>query len=429
MNADGRNAIELLQLTMLRRLLGRLRRDNAFYAPRLARAGVDETVASLAAFARNMPLTAKAELVADQAAHSPYGTNLTEPLSRYTRFHQTSGTTAAPLRWLDTPESWSAMLDVWGRVFEASRVGADDRVLLAFSFGPFIGFWLAFEAAARTGAMCLPGGGLSTAARLQLTLDHRVTVLCCTPTYAIRMGQAARELGMDLRGGAVRAIIVAGEPGGSVPATRSLIESLWPGATVADHHGMTEVGPVSYACPARPGVLHVVEPAFFAEVIDPDTLDPVPDGETGELVLTTLHRAASPLLRYRTGDIVRREPPSACACGSHETTLVGGILARADDMITVRGVNVYPSAVDQIVRACDHVAEYQVQLGGGDGAPVTELTLQVEPTPDCPDPAALASQLAESCRNALSLRIPVTLAPAGTLPRFEMKAQRWHRQT
>ncbi len=425
MTPHSRDQIESMQLDMLRVLLGRLRRSNRFYAPRLETAGLDDRVDSLATFTQRMGLTTKQQLVDDQAAHPPYGTNLTEPIERYTRCHQTSGTTAAPLRWLDTPQSWEAVLGVWGRVLEASRVGPHDRVMFAFSFGPFIGFWLAFEAAIRAGAMCLPGGGLSTLARLQMILDQRATVLCCTPTYAIRLGETAREQGLDLGRAAVRAILVAGEPGGSVPAVRRHIQSLWPGAAVADHHGMTEVGPVSYACPAQPDVLHVVEPAFMAEVIDPATQKPLEPGGAGELVLTTLHRDASPLLRYRTGDLVTLRRDEPCACGTHDTALVGGILARTDDMITVRGVNVHPGAVDEIVRSVEGVAEYQVHVQSR--GPMTEMAIHVEPAGACEDSEALARRLADRFRTALALRVPIQIVPADTLPRFEMKARRWVR--
>src|SRR5262249_34165146 len=154
-------------------------------------------------------------------------------------------------------------------------VAPGDRFFFAFSFGPFLGFWTAFEAGLRLGCMCLPGGGQSSAARLRAILENRATVLCCTPTYAIRLGEVAAAEGIDLAAGAVRTILVAGEPGGSIPATRARIERLWPGARVRDHHGMTEIGPVSFECPARPGVLHVIEAGYLPEIIDPESERPV----------------------------------------------------------------------------------------------------------------------------------------------------------
>ena len=411
------------QMEQLRALLGSLLPGNQFYAAKFGAAGVHKKVSSLADYFDRFPLTTKQEIAEDQRLHPPYGTNLTYPLPSYTRCHQTSGTAGAPLRWLDTAESWNGMLASWEQVLGAAGVRRADRLFFAFSFGPFIGFWLAFEAALRQGCLCLPSGGLSSTGRLRLILDHAATVLCCTPTYAIRLGEVAAKEGIDLGVSQVKLVIVAGEPGGSIPATRACIEGFWPGARVFDHHGMTEVGPVSFQCPAQPGVLHVMENAYLAEVLDPATGKAVAAGQTGELILTTLLRTGSPLLRYRTGDLVRTSLDTVCACGRSELALAGGILSRTDDMVIVRGVNVYPSAVEEIMRACGGVAEYQAQTSSA-GA-LAELRIQVESSAECANEAALARKLEEAFVTAFALRVPVSIVPAGTLPRFELKAKRW----
>ena len=251
----NREAILARQTAAGRELLALVISGNSFYREKLARAGLSEAATGVSPL---IPFTTKSELADDQRAHPPFGTNLTFPLARYTRFHQTSGTAGAPLRWLDTPESWEAMVQCWLAVFHAAGVGPADRVYFAFSFGPFIGFWLAFEAATRLGCLCIPGGGLGSSARLRAILDNGATVICCTPTYALRLGDVAAEEKIDLAGARVRTFMVAGEPGGSIPATRARIAASWSGARVFDHHGMTEVGPVTHECPARPGVLHVL---------------------------------------------------------------------------------------------------------------------------------------------------------------------------
>jgi phenylacetate-CoA ligase len=405
------HADQLDKLRLLLRALG----TNRFYRDRVPR-----DIGSLAEFFERVPFTLKSELIDDQIAHPPYGSNLTFPVERYTRFSQTNGTTGRPLRWLDTPESWDWMTGNWSRVFEAAGVRAGDRIFFAFSFGPFLGFWVAFDAAARMGCLAIPGGGMRSDARLHAILDNRATVLCCTPTYAIRLGEAAIEDGIDLSGSAVRTIIVAGEPGGSIRATQARIEELWRGAKVVDHHGMTESGPVSYGCPKRERVLHVIESSYIAEVIDPSTARAA---DHGELVLTNLGRVGSPLIRYRTGDIVERSKHKQCACGSFDLALEGGILARTDDMVVVRGVNLYPSAMEDVLRACEGVAEYRVEIRTGRA--LSELTVQVEASGD--GDAGLAHRLETALRNAFALRIPVEMVGRGTLPRFEMKAQRWVR--
>jgi phenylacetate-CoA ligase len=381
---------------------------------------------SLEQLLATIPFTCKHELVDDQRAHPPYGTNLTYPLPRYVRFSQTSGTTGAGLRWLDTAESWSWMVDRWVEVLQASSVHSSDRLFCAFSFGPFLGFWTAFEAGARMGCLCIPGGGMSSAARLRAILENEVTVLCCTPTYAMRLAEVAAEEGLHLEEGRVRILLTAGEPGACIPATRARIEGFWPGARVCDQHGMTEVGPVTFECPERAGVLHVMESAFIPEVIDPATELPVPPGAEGELVLTNLGRVGSPLLRYRTGDRVRSAERSPCACGRSDLALEGGILGRTDDMVIVRSVNLYPSAVEDVVRRFPGVAEYRVEVRTERA--MTEIRLDLEPAPECADPEALAAAVEAELRAVFHLRVPVSVVPCGTLPRFELKARRWIRK-
>jgi phenylacetate-CoA ligase len=374
----------------MKTLLNQILPANKFYARKLDKTSPTDL------------FTTKQELIDDQAQNPPYGTNLTFPLDRYTRFCQTSGTSGHPLLWLDTNESW--MLGNWDRVYRAAGVTSKDHIFFAFSFGPFLGFWTAFEAATRMGALAVPGGGMRTSVRLRTILETRATVLCCTPTYAIRLAEAAAEEKLDLETSNIRRIIVAGEPGGSIPSTRAHIEKLWPGAKVIDHHGMTETGPVSYGCPQRPGVLHVIESSYIAEVID------------NELILTNLGRIGSPLIRYRTGDLVKavRGP---CICGSTDLALEGGILGRTDDMVVVRGVNIYPTAIEEVLRS-EGVTEYRVEVRTERA--LTELSIQVE------SPIA-THHLEAALTNAFSLRIPVSTVPDGSLPRYEAKSKRWIR--
>jgi phenylacetate-CoA ligase len=398
-----------LQLGRLRALFAEILPRNRFVARRLGDFG---DLLDLADFTARVPFTHKLELVADQAAHPPYGSNLTFPSAAYTRFCQTSGTTGRPLAILDTNESWQWMLGNWRRIYTAAGVAPGARVYFAFSFGPFLGFWTAFEAAAQHGCLCLPGGGLSSAARLRAMIEHRAEVLCCTPTYALRLLEVAHEEGIDLSATEVRTIIVAGESGGSVPAVRERISAGWNGARVVDHYGMTEVGPVACEDPERAGVLRIVEEAYFAEVIEPGGGAAVPEGGVGELVLTPLGRHSWPLLRYRTGDLVK------WSRDSRGIALEGGIIGRVDDMVVVRGVNVYPTAFDALVRMIPEIGEYRVTVSRR-GA-LTELSVEIESADD-----TAASRLERSLSQAFSLRIPVSRVTHGSLPRFEMKARRW----
>jgi phenylacetate-CoA ligase len=360
-----------------------------------------------------LPLTTKSELIADQAARPPFGTNLTYPLDRYVRLHQTSGSSGdRPLCWLDTSESWDWWQRVWsGHVYPAAGVTAADRVFFAFSFGPFIGFWSAFGGTERLGALAISGAAMTTEQRLRNLFDVGATVLLSTPTYALRMADVARELGLDLATSDVRVTVHAGEPGASIPTTRATIEAAW-GATCFDHTGMTELGPTGHSCSQRDGI-HAIESEFIFEVVGPDG-QPAADGE---LVATNLGRWGMPLIRYRTGDrvSVSREP---CSCGSPFLKLVGGIRGRVDDMFTVRGVNLYPSQVEDIVRRHASVTEFVLEYRRI--RQMDEVSLLVE----IAGPDTSTERLEADLRQALGVRLGCRVVPTGTLPRSELKSKR-----
>src|SRR5438067_6380569 len=391
-----------------KRLAGKLpelRRENPFY-----RAKLSDRASQL----DDLPFTTKVELTEDQAAHPPFGTNLTYPIERYVRLHQTSGTTGRPLLFLDTAESWEWWRECWQPIYRAAGVTAGDRIFFAFSFGPFVGFWSAFAGAERLGALCLTGGAMTTTERVAAIVATEATVVMCTPTYALRLAEAAREEGIDLARSALRVSIHAGEPGASIPATRERIEKEL-GVESFDHTGATEVGPHGFSCSARDGV-HINESEFIVEVIGTD--GEVRDEGDGELVLTNLGRWCMPVIRYRTGDRVHATR-GTCSCGRTLVKLAGGIAGRVDDMVTVRGVNVFPSAIEAIVRRFDEVGEYRVELARV--REMDELRCTVEA------PAGVAELLADAIHRELGIRCVVETVARGTLSRLEMKAKRFNK--
>lgn len=421
-----RERLQAEQLIRLQTLLGQLLPTNRFYHQKLHDAGL-RTPLDLDSLERlaDVPFTVKSELVADQTAHPPFGTNLTYPIDRYIRVHQTSGTSGGrPLRVVDTAESWDWWLRCWRLVYLAAGVRPGDRAFLPFSFGPFIGFWAAYESIPLIDAMAIPGGGQDTVQRLSVIQDYAATVLLSTPTYALRLAEVARELGVDTASSSVRLTIHAGEPGASIPATRRRIEEAW-GAASHDHIGASEVGAFGFTCQHRSGV-HLTESEFIFEVIDPDTGRQVPAGQQGELVITNLGRIGMPLIRYRTGDLVRLVQ-SACDCGRTWARLDGGILGRADDMVIIRGVNVFPSSIEDVVREFAAVAEFRIELL--DERQMQELRLTIEPVGGSPDAAsALARSVGDEIHRRLFLRVLCDAVAPGTLPRFELKAKRFIRQ-
>ncbi|MEI7699282.1 MAG: AMP-binding protein [Planctomycetia bacterium] len=415
-----RAQLESLQMQKLSELLKTIIPRNRFWTSKFQAAGVDvRAIRTLEDF-RTLPLCTKAELVADQSAQSPYGSNLTFPSTRYRRLHQTSGTTGRPVRWMDTQESWDWFMECWRQIYLLAGLTTWDRLFFPFSFGPFIGFWAAFEGALRYGNFSIAGGGLSTSVRLQAMIENEATVVCCTPTYALRMAEVAAAEGIDLKETSVRMLIVAGEPGGTIPATRKRIEELWE-ARVIDHWGMTEIGSLATESEDRPGGLYLLETECIGEVLDAEG-NSVPPGETGELVVTNLGRPGSPLIRYRTGDLVRLSTESDPR-GRVLKWMDGGILGRVDDMLIVRGNNVFPSSIEAVIRELSGVAEFQIEVRTI--REMKELNVVVEPVADRQnDLSELIEQVRLALRQRLGFAVDVRGVVAGTLPRFELKSRR-----
>lgn len=413
-NVIGSMSSETLRAHQLVRLnaLLEVARRQPFYQQRLA--AIRLPLTSLDEMAA-IPLLDKNDLVADRRG-AP-GRIFGLPRDAYVRLHQTSGTRGWPVPVLDTAADWRWWLECWGYVLDAAEVTPQDVAMMAFSFGPFIGFWTANDALVQRGATVVAGGGMSSEARLDLISDHRCSIVCCTPTYALHLAAVAAERGIDLAAGPVSRIIVAGEPGGSVPAVRRRIEEAW-GARLIDHSGASEVG--AWGVGSRDGRgLHVIESEFIAELLCFDDEHPLglpaAEGEQAELVLTNLGRLGGPAIRYRTGDIVRGVRQHDYDC--RFLWLEGGVLGRADDMMVIRGVNVFPSSIEAIVREVDAVAEFRMIATRSDE--MDQLALEIES-----DDRA-AAELTSLLRDRLAMRVGVRVVDRGSLPRFEAKSRRW----
>jgi phenylacetate-CoA ligase len=361
-----------------------------------------------------LPLICKSDLVSDTPGDP--GRIFSLPRESYSRFHQTSGTSGHPMPVLDTAEDWQWWLDCWQHVLQAAAIGPGDVAMMAFSFGPFIGFWTASDALVRAGALVIPGGGMSSQTRLNMIIEQCCTVVCCTPTYALHLIRVAAELSIDLAKTSVTRLIVAGEPGGSAAAIRSRIEEGW-GATVIDHSGASEIGAWGFGSHDGTG-LHVIETEFIAERLRFDGSNPdgvrAGEGEAAELVLTGLGRFGGPAIRYRTGDIVRGFEQHDRSC--RFLFLDGGILGRGDDMMVIRGVNVFPSSIESIVRTLDPTAEFRMIVDKQGEMDALSVEAELD-EPHC-------RRLAEQFEKRLAMRVEVKPVVAGTLPRFEAKSKR-----
>src|SRR5262245_52709988 len=423
-----REKLRALQLGKLRDLCAWAEERSPFHKERFAAAKFASSQLKTWDDIARIPFMTREDWMASQAASPPYGTLPACDPSVAIRYHTTSGTTGKmPLRALDGTRDWEWIADMWCYGFHGFGVRPSDTVFIAFSYAQFIGFWGAHYANEKLGATVIPSGSLPTETRVKLIVDTGATVLCATPTYVLRLAQAAREMNIDLaKQSKVKRIILSGEPSGSVPAVRRQIDEAWD-AKCGDTAGMTEIGTIfMFECRHRPGGPHVIEDHFIEEVVDPETMEPVGYGEKGERVCTSFGRGIRPLIRYRTSDVVEKRPHSECTCGRTFDLYWGGIQTRTDDMHKIRGTNVYPRAVEAIVREHEPIDEFQLVLWTHDASGRDEVTVRVELKPAAGDAwDALAPQLAKELAEAHeNLRIHVERAAERELPRFELKAKR-----
>ncbi|MDA7951235.1 MAG: phenylacetate--CoA ligase family protein [Pirellulaceae bacterium] len=411
----SREAINLYQLKRFHALVEKILPHNRFYSEKFASSSFP--LENFEAFT-HLPFTYKENLLSNTHSEGEnYAANLTYPIERYTRFHRTSGTRGRPLVVLDTDDDWLWWLEAWQYVLDSAEIGPEDRALMAFSFGPFVGFWSAHEALLRRGALSIPAGGLSTLARLELIRSSNATVLCATPSYALHLAEVALAHQMDVCTFSIQRIIVAGEPGGSIPEIKNKIESVW-NARVVDHSGASEIGPWGYADPNGSG-LYINESEFIPEFFSLRTGKPAHEGELSELVLTTLGREGCPIIRYKTGDLVKPHWNRTSTNGktNNFVFLEGGVLGRADDMMIIRGVNIFPSSVEQILRSFPELIEYR--MTAFKEGHLDQLKIEIEDRLEQPE------RVAKELQVRLGLKIDVSLVPPNTLPRFELKGQRF----
>ncbi|MDD7939106.1 hypothetical protein PHK61_11840 [Actinomycetospora lutea] len=419
-----REQLRELQLAKLRRQVAWARSRSPHYRRTLR--DVDPDRLRTWADLDRLPFLTREEWMAGQEAHPPFGELPVVGPEAAIRVHTTSGTSGrTPLRALDGRKDWSWAADMWCYALWGAGVRPHDVGYVAFGYGSFIGFWGLHGGLEKIGALTVPGGAQTTASRVQQIVDFGATVVASTPTYALRLAQEAESLGVDLPRSAVHTLILSGEPAGSIPETKALIERAW-GAKAFDTAGMTEVSTIVMFEPAnQPGGCHVIEDHFIEQVVDPSTGREVDYGERGERVCTSFGRSTTPLIRYRTADLVVKVPGETAGNGRTFDLYEGGIIGRVDDMKLVRGTNVYPGAIEAIVRGHEGIEEFQVRLEHLEGR--DEVILLVEPHPTLADDgwAALARDLTTDLADAHEgLRFLVRRAETGSLPRFELKAKR-----
>ncbi len=422
-----REELRALQLHKLRRMCEWAYTTTPFHKRKFDAAGFKPDQLRTLDDIRRIPFMTREEWMESLMEKPMFGDLLaTNPVNAI-RYHLTSGTSGrTPIRVLDSTKDWDWIAEMWCYGLWGFGVRPEDIVYFAFGYGSFIGFWGAHYACEKMGALVIPGGAQTTEARIKQIIEMGATTVCSTPTYALHLWQKAREMGIDLaREGKVNKLICSGEPAGSIPAVKQQLEEAW-GAKCGDTAGMTELGTIMiFECSHQPGGTHIIEDHFIEEVLNPSSGEPVGYGELGERVVTSFGRGFIPVLRYRTKDMVMKVPASACSCGRTWDLYDGGIRGRWDDMKLIRGTNVYPRAVEAIVREYPAIDEFQIYISRRDDLQ-DEITIKVELKPgyesEWPD---LKVKLAKDLAGAHEgLRFNIERMDYGVLPHFELKAKR-----
>ena len=419
---------DALILTRIRSMLTRAFDRTPFYRSLYEAHGLARSdlvgLSSLAEFTARVPIVTKTMLIEAQRRHPPFGDYLAVAKSEIQRIQGTSGTTRKPTLLALSKHDWAHVAEAQAMQMWGAGLRASDIVQVAFPLSLYVGGWGLLSAAEHIGAIVLPLAGESSRRQLALMQQTRATVLCATPSYALRLIDTALSDGMDPARSSWRLIFLGGEPGGAIPAVRTRIEEGL-GVRAVDFGNVAELHPCSnMECTEGTG-MHVYQDIVYTEIVEPHRPSAaVPLGQQGALVYTHLWRQAQPMIRYFCGDrSVMTDKP--CACGRTYPRLPQGVIGRLDDQINLRGVKFYPSDVEHVVRSVHGAGtEFQMHRSASRGAPELEVCVEAARSlaPDgYPD---LERRLATALRDDLAVRLGVRVVMPESLPRETFKAKR-----
>jgi phenylacetate-CoA ligase len=387
-----------------------------------------DQVRSFDDFTKRCPVVTKRMLIADQAAHPPFGSYLGIPREQIYRIHGSSGTSGTPTMYGVSRADWDHAKEIFAMTHWASGVRPTDIVHFAFPFGMFFGGWAMLYAAESVGATVLPMGAADTRRHIEMIYKLGCTVIEGTPTYLLHMADVARDMGFDPAQSPLRVFLSGGEPGGSIPSTRKLLLGTWGLTTVCDAGTTSEMFPfvTNAECSEMNGT-HVYNDEVWTEIVHPeDPASPVAEGEVGNIVYTHLWRGSQPMIRFASNDrsFLSSEP---CPCGRTYPRMPRGLLGRADDMLVIRGANIFPSAVEHALRAVPGLGlEFRIRVTRP--AHLDEITVEAEIDPrwdgSDADRDLLRDRAAAELKHRCNIRIPLRIVSAGTFERAELKARR-----
>ena len=428
LDCASRDELTAIQNAKLAALTPFLYENSAFYRRRFDRLGLTPTDLRTVDDLPKWPVVDKTEMMEDVQATPPFGTYTTHDdalwRARGWMMFASSGSTGVPriFRYSQIDRGLWAWANA--RALHSFGIRPGDSMLICAGYGPHVFAWGVQFALAKMGVACIPGGGMTAEARAMLVDRFRPTVLCCTPSYALHLGRVMAERGLDPAGSPIRTVLVGGEPAAGIDGTRRRLETLW-NARLVEFYGCTEVSPHcgGYSCPASdrgpgPVTTHLMEDVQIWELVDAESRQPVGADARGLTVCTSLNSESSPQLRFLVGDYAVFTP-ERCPCGRTHVRAVGAFGGRADELINLRGVKMYPVQLEEAVRAVPGIGdEYEIVLAtNADGLDV--LTARVEHT----DPA-IGEQVAREIRTRCEVRCRVEVLAPGTLPKTEFKARR-----
>jgi phenylacetate-CoA ligase len=428
LDCASRDELRAIQDAKLAALTPFLYENSAFYRRRFDRLGLAPTDIASVDDLPKWPVVDKTEMMADVETDPPYGSYTTHDNALWAMrgwmMFSSSGSTGVPriFRYSQIDRELWAWANA--RALHAFGIRAGDTMLICAGYGPHVFAWGVQFALAKMGVACIPGGGMTGEARAMLIDRFKPTVVTCTPSYALHLARVMEARGLDPARSSVRTVLVGGEPAAGIEGTRRRLETLW-GARLVEFYGCTEASPHcgGYSCPASdrgpgPVTAHLMEDVQVWELVDPDTRQRVAEGARGITVCTSLNSESSPQLRFVVGDYSVFDP-SPCACGRTHVRAVGAFAGRADELINLRGVKMYPVQVEAAVRAVAGIGdEYEIVLASNaDGLDV--MTVRVEHASP-----SVAKDVAAEIRTRCEIRCDVEVLAPGTLPKTEFKARR-----
>jgi phenylacetate-CoA ligase len=418
-----RAELDAQHLAKLKKLAAYVYDYSPFYRRRFDERGLrPRHIRTIADFKRLVPLTDKQDFIKFQQERPPYGDTLTLPFEMVQHHVETSGSTGLPLAVPYSAYDTERVGESWTYGFWAHGIRPADSFYFAFNWGNFAGFWSCYFAARRMGCRVISGGGADSQGHIRNIQRLKPTVLISTPTFALRLAEVAKQMGVDLRATSIKYTYHAGEPGPfALPAMKRQIDEAW-GADSGERLGIAEIEAFAPGCPERDGV-HVNEMNVFSWTMNPETGAECAEGEIGENIITSYTYSAQPLLNYRSHDLVRRV--QGCRCGRSWAKFPGVVLGRTDFMVTVRGTNVYQTAVENLLGEIGGVSPfYQLVLDRIEAN--DQMIIEFEPAPSLPETEwpALARRIGDRIHTALHVRLDVVPVKPGGLPRYDLKTKR-----